>query len=281
MFLLSFVVEKSFIVNIIEKSEFWLNLAVNVCFTALFIVSFFSKNLKHAGKKIFFCVAVLSFVPLTYKLLFLKAMTVTDAKILFFKSVVFFLEYCLLSVHSEYPCSENCTHENDERSTSSAPVYVQSTPVQVPHTPMYAQPAHSTMQTILPPVPQSANYTTYASYCPSSNVIPYSSVAVPPAPDPASSAATRKNVRIANVSEIPLRKTEVIKMGRLNKLNGEYLKQCLFSLEDKKLSEKDLVDFYSLKNDFLFTDGLLASGNRKEISDKCNRLIGLMSSYGV
>lgn len=274
MFLLSFVVEKSFIVNIIEKSEFWLNLAVNVCFTALFIVSFFSKNLKHAGKKIFFCVAVLSFVPLTYKLLFLKAMTVTDAKVLFFKSVVFFFEYCLLSVHGEYPCSENCAPKNNESSTFS-------TPVQVPHTPMYAQPTHSTMQTTLPPAPQSANYTPYAPYCPSSNLIPFSPLAVPPAPDPARSATSRKNVRIANVSEIPLRKTEVIKMGRLNKLNGEYLKQCLFSLEDKKLSEKDLVDFYSLKNDFLFTDGLLASGNRKEISDKCNRLIGLMSSYGV
>ena len=181
MFLLSFVVEKSFIVNIIEKSEFWLNLAVNVCFTALFIVSFFSKNLKHAGKKIFFCVAVLSFVPLTYKLLFLKAMTVTDAKVLFFKSVVFFLEYCLLSVHGEYPCSENCAPKNNESSTFS-------TPVQVPHTPMYAQPTHSTMQTTLPPAPQSANYTPYSPYCPSSNLIPFSPLAVPPAPDPIRSA---------------------------------------------------------------------------------------------
>ena len=70
-------------------------------------------------------------------------------------------------------------------------------------------------------------------------------------------------------------------MTRPGKLNADYLRQCIFSLENKKLSADDLAEFYSLKNDFLFTDDFLSKSDEKTISAKSCRLIRLMSRYSV
>lgn len=264
---LSFLFDSSLILRLADFAEKWSFLCVNVCFTALFTISFFKNGARNVGGKIFLMSVVLSFSPVLYKALFIQAPSQSDARKLFFMGLIYFTEYFLLIIHAGYSSSEtkrNRQSKNSECTTdclTSSPVEAAKRKDNLPD--VESKPFR----------PAACNENLYPR--------PESDADIQSAESPNSPRPSIVPHPAANISEIPLRKTEIIKMTRPGKLNADYLKQCLFSLEDKKLSADDLAEFYSLKNDFLFTDDFLSKSDEKTISDKSCRLIRLMARYSV
>lgn len=266
--LLSFLLDSSLFLRLIGFAEKWSFLCVNVCFTALFIISFFKIGTRKVCGKIFLMSVVLSLSPILYKALFIQTPSQSDARKLFFNGLIYFTEYFLLIIRAGYSSIETDCDGQSKNSECEPDCRASFTSVagQIKDNGCFAD-----NKPVRPVACDGKNF----------YPLPESKADMQSEKSPNSPLPSICSRPAANISEIPLRKTEIIKMTRPGKLNADYLRQCIFSLENKKLSADDLAEFYSLKNDFLFTDDFLSKSDVKTISDKSCRLIRLMARYSV